>query len=81
MIGRVLDGKYEVVGPLGEGGMAVVYRGRRLADARQVAIKVLREQYAHDTEFVARFEPPSVVLRSAKGVHVLPQPVTLAGDP
>jgi eukaryotic-like serine/threonine-protein kinase len=68
MIGRVLDGKYEVVGPLGEGGMAVVYRGRRLADARQVAIKVLREQYAHDTEFVARFE------REAQAVARLSHP-------
>jgi beta-lactam-binding protein with PASTA domain/predicted Ser/Thr protein kinase len=68
MIGRVLDGKYEIVGPLGEGGMAVVYRGRRLADARQVAIKVLREQYAHDTEFVARFE------REAQAVARLSHP-------
>ncbi len=68
MIGRVLDGKYEVVGPLGEGGMAMVYRGRRLADDRQVAIKVLREQYAHDTAFVARFE------REAQAVARLSHP-------
>ena len=56
MIGRVLGGRYAVTGPLSEGGMALVYLGRRLSDDRQVAIKVLREQYAHDTEFVARFE-------------------------
>jgi eukaryotic-like serine/threonine-protein kinase len=56
MIGRTLLGEYEIAGPLGEGGMATVYRGRRRSDGRSVAIKVLREQYAHDREFVARFE-------------------------
>ena len=68
MIGRILHGTYEVVGPLGEGGMATVYRGRRLADGREVAIKVLRAQYAHDKEFVARFE------REAQAVARLSHP-------
>jgi serine/threonine-protein kinase len=68
MIGRILGGNYEVTGPLGEGGMATVYRGRRLSDGRAVAIKVLREQYAHDREFVARFE------REAQAVARLSHP-------
>ncbi|HLW59907.1 MAG TPA: PASTA domain-containing protein [bacterium] len=68
MIGRILDGRYAVTGPLSEGGMALVYLGRRLSDDRQVAIKVLREQYAHDTEFVARFE------REAQAVARLSHP-------
>jgi beta-lactam-binding protein with PASTA domain/tRNA A-37 threonylcarbamoyl transferase component Bud32 len=68
VIGRILDGKYEVTGPLSEGGMARVYTGRRLADGRRVAIKVLREQYAHDREFVARFE------REAQAVTRLSHP-------
>jgi len=68
MIGRRLGEKYEVTGPLGEGGMATVYRGRRVSDGRSVAIKVLREQYAHDTAFVARFE------REAQAVTRLSHP-------
>ena len=48
MIGRILGGRYEITAPLGEGGMARVFRARRLADGRLVAVKVLREQYAHD---------------------------------
>ena len=68
MIGRILAGRYEITGHLGEGGMAVVYRGRRLSDDREVAIKVLREQYAHDTGFVARFE------REAQAVSRLTHP-------
>ncbi len=68
MIGRILNGSYEVVSPLGEGGMAMVYLGRRLTDDHKVAIKILRPQYAHDREFVARFE------REAQAVARLSHP-------
>ncbi|HET7560135.1 MAG TPA: Stk1 family PASTA domain-containing Ser/Thr kinase [Limnochordia bacterium] len=55
MIGKLLDQRYEVCRKIGDGGMAVVYCALdRLLD-RFVAIKVLREQYAGDTEFVERF--------------------------
>lgn len=56
MIARRLAGRYEVQGLIAEGGMARVYRGCRLEDGLPVAIKILREQYAHNAEFVARFE-------------------------
>jgi eukaryotic-like serine/threonine-protein kinase len=56
VIDRRLAGRYEVLSLIAEGGMAMVYRGRRLDDGALVAIKVLREQYAHNAEFVARFE-------------------------
>src|SRR5207302_7194804 len=48
VIGRIFSGKYEVTGYLSEGGMALVYRGRRLSDNREVAIKVLREQRSEE---------------------------------
>ncbi len=48
--------------------MALVYRGRRVEDGSPVAIKVLREQYAHNAEFVARFE------REAQAVAQLSHP-------
>jgi len=51
-----LGGRYEVLELIAEGGMAHVYRGRRLDDGTLVAIKVLRDQYAHNVEFVERFE-------------------------
>jgi len=56
VIERRLGGRYEVLSLVAEGGMALVYRGRRLDDGALVAIKVLRDQYAHNAEFVARFE-------------------------
>jgi len=55
MIGRTLIGRYHIVDKIGEGGMALVYKGKDLALNRPVAIKVLRPQYTTDSEFVERF--------------------------
>ena len=49
-------GAYEILGPLGAGGMGEVYRGRDPRLGRDVAIKVLPEQVAADPERLARFE-------------------------
>ena len=49
-------GPYEIVGPLGVGGMGEVYRARDTKLQRDVAIKVLPELFASDPERLARFE-------------------------
>ncbi|MCL4369382.1 MAG: protein kinase, partial [Chloroflexi bacterium] len=56
MIGRVLNGRYQLSALLGEGGMAVVYEAEDLLLGRKVAVKVLREQFAADPGFLARFQ-------------------------
>ena len=48
-------GSYEVTGTLGAGGMGEVYRGRDTRLNRDVAIKILPDAVAHDTDRVARF--------------------------
>ena len=48
-------GPYEIVSPLGAGGMGEVYRARDPRLARDVAIKVLPEAFAADPERLARF--------------------------
>jgi eukaryotic-like serine/threonine-protein kinase len=65
-------GHYEVLGPLGAGGMGEVYRARDTALDREVAIKVLPENLALDREAYARFE------REAKAVAALSHPNILA---
>ncbi len=52
---RIFNNRYKLDKKLGEGGMATVYCGTDTVLRRRVAIKVLREQYAADQEFVRRF--------------------------
>ncbi|MCG6497141.1 protein kinase [Kitasatospora sp. A2-31] len=55
MIGRALNGRYELVEILGVGGMATVYRGVDHVLGRQVAVKVLNGGLADDPRFAERF--------------------------
>ena len=57
-------GPYEVVGPIGAGGMGEVYRARDTKLGREVALKVLPEAFASDPERMARFEREAKVLAS-----------------
>ncbi len=54
MEGEVLSNRYAIEERIGEGGMALVYRAKDRLLHRWVAVKVLREQYASDEDFVER---------------------------
>ncbi|WP_182199112.1 Stk1 family PASTA domain-containing Ser/Thr kinase [Paraliobacillus salinarum] len=53
--GRLLSERYQVIRMIGGGGMANVYLGHDTILDREVAIKVLRLEYANDDEFISRF--------------------------
>ncbi|RXZ77296.1 Stk1 family PASTA domain-containing Ser/Thr kinase [Paenibacillaceae bacterium] len=55
MIGHELSGRYEIITRIGGGGMALVYKAHDILLNRYVAIKVLRQQFVHDEEFIRRF--------------------------
>src|SRR5271169_770329 len=57
-------GPYEIVGPLGAGGMGDVYRARDNKLKREVALKVLSETFAGDADRMARFQREAEVLAS-----------------
>ena len=65
-------GPYEILAPIGSGGMGDVYRARDVRLERDVAVKVLPERIARDTDARARFE------REAKAVAALTHPNILA---
>ncbi len=56
LIGHVLSGRYEVVERIGEGGMGFVYRCTHVDLKRPIAIKVLRPDFSHRPDVVARFQ-------------------------
>ncbi len=68
--GRML-GRYEVMAPLGAGGMGEVYRARDAELQRDVAVKILPEELSSDPERVKRFE------REAKAAAALSHPNVL----
>ncbi|MBI5960740.1 MAG: protein kinase [Chloroflexi bacterium] len=71
LIGMTL-GSYRIVEQVGRGGMATVYKAYDPATDRHVAIKVLPEEFAQDSGFLARFEREARVVASLQHVHVLP---------
>jgi serine/threonine protein kinase len=66
LVGRVLDGKYEIVAPLGSGGMGAVYRARRVLIGDEVAVKVLHSRLTGDEKLVERFRREA---RAAAQLH------------
>src|ERR687896_543432 len=56
MIGRLISGRYRLIAPLGEGGMATIWRAVDEQLDREVAVKLLRPQFSADPGFAARFK-------------------------
>ncbi len=63
-------GSYEIVAPLGAGGMGEVYRARDPRLGRDVAIKLLPEAFASDPERLARFEREARLLASLQHANI-----------
>src|SRR5215475_94989 len=57
-------GNYEILSAIGRGGMGEVWRARDKKLGREIAIKTLPEQFARDTERLARFEREARLLAS-----------------
>src|ERR1700736_3735562 len=63
-------GVYEIVAPLGAGGMGEVYRAHDTKLGRDVALKILPESFTHDPERIARFRREAQVLASLNQPHI-----------
>src|SRR6266436_1583459 len=63
-------GPYEIVAPLGAGGMGEVYRARDTKLGREVALKLLPPLFAADADRVARFKREAQLLASLNHPHI-----------
>jgi len=53
--GRILGNRYEIIEKIGNGGMATVYKAKCHILKREVAVKILRDEFTTDNEFIKRF--------------------------
>lgn len=67
-IGKKLDGRYEIIELIGEGGMADVYKAVDIVDNKTIAVKILKKEFAENEEFLRRFRNES------KAIAVLSHP-------
>jgi len=54
--GRLIGNRYEIIEKIGNGGMATVYKAKCHVLNRMVAVKILRDEFTTDQEFIRRFE-------------------------
>jgi len=69
--GILLAGRYEIIEPIGSGGMALVYKAMDIKLGRIVAIKTLREEYIADDEFLKRFESEARSAASLSNANIV----------
>jgi serine/threonine-protein kinase len=72
LVGRTLDGRYEVLERLGAGGVGVVYRGKQVPLSRFVAIKVMQQHAAASPEWRRRFDREAKALSALAHPNVVP---------
>ncbi len=55
LIGKILNNRYEILEKIGNGGMAIVYKAKCHVLNRFVAIKILKDEFTTDSEFIKKF--------------------------
>ncbi len=71
LLGRLIDGRYEISGRIAQGGMAVVYSAFDTRLDRPVAVKVMHPALAADEEFVGRFRREAKAAARLSSPHVV----------
>ena len=71
MIGKMLGNRYEIVEKIGGGGMALVYKAKCKLLNRYVAIKILRNEFTNDEEFITKFKRESQAAASLSHPNIV----------
>jgi tRNA A-37 threonylcarbamoyl transferase component Bud32 len=65
-------GPYQIIGQLGQGGMATVYKAYHARLDRYVAIKMMHQAFQGDASFLARFEREAQIVAKLEHQHIVP---------
>ena len=71
MIGKIFNNRYKIIEKLGSGGTSIVYKGQDLLLNRMVTIKILREEYANNADFVRRFRHEAQAVASLSHSNIV----------
>lgn len=71
MIGTLLGNRYEILEKIGEGGMAEVYKAKCHLLNRFVAVKILKDEYSSDKEFVDKFKAEAAAAGSISNSNIV----------
>lgn len=71
MIGKILGNRYEIIERIGGGGMALVYKAKCHLLNRYVAVKILRDEYINDEEFINKFRRESQAAASLSHPNIV----------
>ena len=71
LVGRVLDGRYEILAKVARGGMATVYRAQDQRLTRTVAVKVMHDGLGDDAEFARKFDREARAAAKLSNQHVV----------
>ena len=78
--GTLVAGTYEIVGPLGRGGMGELFRARNVRTERRVALKLLRADNKHRADAIERFRREARAAGMINSDHVT-QVLDVEDDP
>ena len=71
LIGKTIDGRYEIENVLGQGGMGMVYQARHVILNKRLAIKVLKPEVSQNEEIMARFRQEAQSATSIGSQHII----------
>ncbi|MBK7579726.1 MAG: protein kinase [Myxococcales bacterium] len=70
MLGTTIDGRYQVLALLGEGGMGCVYEARHVVTGRRLALKTITGRVADNPELIRRFEIEAKAAGAIESQHI-----------
>ncbi|HLA43035.1 MAG TPA: serine/threonine protein kinase, partial [Aggregatilineales bacterium] len=72
LIGKIINGSYELTGVIARGGMATVYKAHQISMNRDVAIKILPREFLHEPAFRERFKQEAAIAARLEHRAIVP---------